>query len=114
MSETAPRQETETPLRVHIELTADGAVVSLTGELDLASSPLLEQALHDLEQAGCKRVVVDLREVYFMDSTGLRTLLIAHKRAVQSDIAFCLRRGPHQVQRLFELTRSIETFDFLD
>jgi anti-anti-sigma factor len=52
-------------------------VVSLRGELDLATAPALETVVTDSLAAG-DDVVVDLRELAFMDSTGLRVLVRAH------------------------------------
>ena len=55
------------------------AVVVIRGELDLATAPDLEAALPERLDAG-QDVVVDLRELEFMDSTGLRVLVAAHAR----------------------------------
>ena len=56
---------------------ADGEVrIELTGELDLATSPALERTLQDVTAStGGGRVVVDLRGLSFMDSTGLRVVM---------------------------------------
>ena len=54
-------------------------VLVLRGELDLATAPQLEQAVAERLDAGTD-VVVDLRELVFMDSTGLRVLVAAHAR----------------------------------
>ena len=56
------------------------AVVVTRGELDLATAPELEAA-HPGALDGGQDVVVDLRELEFMDSTGLRVLVAAHARA---------------------------------
>src|SRR5262245_41599881 len=59
----------------------DGSsVVVIRGELDLATAPALEKAIGDRLDAG-DAVIVDLRELQFMDSTGLRVLVRAHARA---------------------------------
>ena len=55
------------------------AVVVIRGELDLATAPDLEAAIAERLDAG-QNVVVDLRELAFMDSTGLRVLVAAHAR----------------------------------
>jgi anti-anti-sigma regulatory factor len=50
-----------------------------------------------------------------MDSTGLQALLRARERSTSADGAqLMLRRGPHQVQRVFELTKTIDAFTFVD
>jgi anti-sigma B factor antagonist len=91
----------------------DGAlVIALYGELDLASTPLLEQGLLDAEAARVPRLVIDLSGLEFIDSTGLHALIRAHERARESDQELLLVRGPRAVQRLFELTGAARVFSF--
>ena len=52
-----------------------GAIVSIAGELEMATVPLVSAALQDEPAAGAEAVVVDLSGVTFMDSTGLATLM---------------------------------------
>ena len=56
-------------------------MISVSGELDLASSPTLEEELERVAESGAEVVVVDLRGLEFMDSTGLSVLVRAHQRA---------------------------------
>jgi anti-anti-sigma regulatory factor len=50
-----------------------------------------------------------------MDSTGLQALLRARERAITVEgVDLSLRRGPHQVQRVFELTKTVDAFTFVD
>jgi anti-sigma B factor antagonist len=104
-----PRQ-----LEIRTSNEAGRFVVSLTGELDLASAPSLERALAEAEAAGPGGIVVDLSGLEFMDSTGLQSLIAAFKRAKSDGYELRLRRGRHQVQRVFELTSTIELFQFED
>jgi len=67
------------------------AVVVIRGELDLATAPDLETALSELQEAG-QDVAVDLRELEFIDSTGLRALVAAHARAEDSEQTFVIVR----------------------
>ncbi len=92
----------------------DLTVLTVSGELDLASTPILERELHAIEEAGAKKLLIDLAGVGFMDSTGLQALLRARERATAEGIQLALRRGPHQVQRVFELTKTIDVFTFVD
>ncbi|MGH2969359.1 MAG: STAS domain-containing protein, partial [Solirubrobacteraceae bacterium] len=76
---------------VRIEQHGEAAVVVPTGELDLATAPALEAALQRaLESAASGRVVLDLRELDFIDSSGLRTLLTARRRAEDAGAQFSL------------------------
>lgn len=87
--------------------TRDGnqaVVIGVTGELDLASSPALEQELERGVASRAAVVIVDLRQLEFMDSTGLSVLVRAHQRATKKGQRFGVVKGPQQVQRLLSLT----------
>jgi anti-anti-sigma factor len=71
---------------------SDGrAVVAIRGELDLATAPELETALLERLDAG-EDVVLDLRDLQFMDSSGLRVLITAHARAADGGPQFAIVR----------------------
>jgi anti-anti-sigma factor len=78
-------------------------VIAISGELDLASGPRLEVELAALD-AGVRLVVVDLRNLEFMDSTGLSIIVRAHQRLAEQGCELSLVRGSPQVQRLLDLT----------
>ena len=95
--------------------TVEGTVeITLEGELDLGSAPQLEQRLHEIEQSGTNRVIVDLRQLAFIDSTGLRLLLQAHARCSERRCEFVLRPGGEPVQRVFDLTGALKVLRFED
>jgi anti-anti-sigma factor len=89
-------------------------VIEVSGELDLASSPALEQELERQVQSGTATVVVDLRKLEFMDSTGLSVLVRAHQQASEHDRAFAVVKGPPQVQRLLDLTGVADRLNIID
>jgi anti-sigma B factor antagonist len=80
------------------------AVVAVSGELDLRTSPELEERLNRAFDGGAELVILDLRRIEFMDSTGLRVLLSAHQRAHDTGRRFALVRGADQVERVLTLT----------
>jgi anti-anti-sigma factor len=80
------------------------SVLAVTGELDLRTSPELEERLARVFSTGAELVILDLRQIEFMDSTGLRVLLGAHQRAQESGRRFALVRGADQVERVLTLT----------
>jgi len=77
-------------------------VLELFGELDVASSPVLEEELARASEA--QLVVIDLRALEFIDSTGLGVLVRAHQQAQEQGRGFALVRGLGQVERLLVLT----------
>lgn len=90
--------------RVEVRNADATTVISVSGELDLASSPALEEELERVAQSDAQLVVVDLRGLEFMDSTGLSVLVRAHQRAEENGRRLGLINGSQQVQRLLTLT----------
>lgn len=80
----------------------------------MMSAPALMRALEDAAAPDVELIVVDLRGVDFMDSTGLHAVLQAAQHAVEAGRRFALVRGSHQVQRLFELTGVTDGMTIVD
>jgi anti-anti-sigma factor len=104
------------PLVFTTALTSAGDVlISLTGELDLSGAGPLDEELDRLAaEDGVRRVVLDLRGLEFMDSSGLRTVALAERRLAAVDRALVLVRGPEAVQRVFAITRMEDHLTFVD
>jgi anti-anti-sigma factor len=99
-----------------IDTRRDGTaiVLAVSGELDLASSPALRTELARADDAGADLVILDLRELVFMDSTGLSVLVKAHQHAAESGRRFAVVRGGKQVERLLSLTGVAERLLVVD
>ena len=94
---------------------ADGFVtLVLRGELDIASAPQVEDALSELEAGRPPVLVIDLRSLDFMDSTGLRTVVGADARAREQGRRVAIVRGPEPVDRIFSVTRLNERLQMID
>jgi anti-sigma B factor antagonist len=90
-------------LRIDVRSQADRVVLGLHGELDLLGAPLLEQQIERAEIAAKGIVVLDLQDLQFIDSAGLRVILAAHERSQQHGRELALTPGTEQVQRLFTI-----------
>ena len=101
-------------LNVSSERRGDAIVLSLSGELDIAGAPRIEDALREAEEQGPAAVVLDLRELGFMDSTGLRTILAADARAKEAGRRLVVVQGDENIQRVFEVTRLHERVEIVD
>jgi anti-sigma B factor antagonist len=101
--------------RLRIEVAQDGgtAVLMLHGELDLATAPALNTQLETASATGASAIVVDLTELEFMDSTGLRSILLAHERCGESGQRFAIVPGGRQVARLLEIARVEDHLDVI-
>jgi anti-sigma B factor antagonist len=91
-------------LRIDVRREADRVVVRLDGELDMASAPLLQEAIEDAEGKERSTLVLDLQQLRFIDSTGLRTILWARERCQDRAQEFALTPGSQQVQRLLAIS----------
>ena len=100
--------------RLELRVEKDDGVARLvaSGELDLSSAEDLEEQLKQLERDG--PVVLDLRELTFMDSTGLRAVLAADARAREQGGRLVIVRGPEDIDRVFRITRMDERLEIVD
>ncbi len=87
-------------------------VVRVTGEIDIQSSPILDEHLKKAQAEGAWSIVVDLSGVSFLDSTGLSVLVAALKRGQDGDGAGGVRlTSPRpNVRRVLEVTGLAEVF----
>jgi anti-sigma B factor antagonist len=92
----------------------DGVLIELSGELDLATAPKLEDEMKRAEQDDPRMIVLDLRPLAFMDSSGLRALLAADSRARDAGRRLVLVRGDERVQRVLKITRLDERLEIVD
>lgn len=97
-----PQPSAATGLRLSCLQSAGMVHLALIGELDVATTPLLHRALRRA-QSDAGLVVVDLRELLFMDCSGAQLLLTAHRRARWEGTRLVIVRGPTEVDRLFAL-----------
>ncbi len=85
-------------------------VLALSGELDMATSPSLAQRLSELV-AGGTDVVIDLRELDFIDSSGLGALIAARQQSIDRSASLSLRRPSRTVMRVLSITGLDGVFD---
>ncbi len=99
------------PLRIDIVERDDSLVLAVEGELDILTSPVLDEALERARARDSVAIVVDLLKVSFIDSTGLH-VLIKHARADDGLPRIRVTKGSPQVQRVFELSGALEYLPF--
>jgi len=83
-------------------------VLKIDGDIDMAAGPVLRKAMLEQEEQG--DVVLDLSGVSFIDSSGLRTLLDAARRADERGNTLTLRQAGPEVRRLLEITGTTSKF----
>ena len=100
-------------LALRSERDGETHVVALLGELDIAGAPALEEELLRVEESDAERIVIDLSSLEFIDSTGIRLVVMAADRC-SADSRLTLLRGPKQVHRVFEITDLASRLPFAD
>ena len=91
------------PFRCEVDPDRASVRVRPVGELDLATVPIVDAQLSELVAAGFTSLVLDLRELRFLDSTGLRLLLTWHAKARAEGVDLRVIPGPAPVQRVIEV-----------
>jgi anti-sigma B factor antagonist len=103
------------PLDLNTEQVSDGTVrLAFAGEFDIATAPHVEEELARVEGERPALIVLDLRGLEFMDSTGLRAIVAADARAREDGRRVAIVRGPEAVQRIFEVTGLEERLEIVD
>jgi anti-sigma B factor antagonist len=95
------------------ELGSSAIRVALRGELDLAHAYTFDEELRNVEAMRPATVVLDLRQLTFLDSCGLARLLAARRRARRGGHRLLVVRGSAAVQRLFALAAVDEAFEMV-
>ena len=89
-------------------------VLELHGELDVAASTSVLKRLIALDLRPGLRLVLDLRDADFIDSTGVRMLLQARAHAERAGAAFSIVAGPPAVMRVLRLVGLDDQLDVVD
>ncbi|CAB4600532.1 MAG: STAS domain-containing protein [Actinomycetes bacterium] len=96
-----------------VTVDLDGDVIVVHGDIDMAGGPVLEAAMLQQEEQdpdGDRPLVIDLGDVSFIDSSGLRSLLGAGRRARARGSEVVLRRVGSEVARLLDITGTTSQF----
>jgi anti-sigma B factor antagonist len=92
----------------------DVSRLSLAGEFDLAGIEQFEAAIDRVEASDPRAIVIDLSALTFMDSSGLRALVMADQRARQAGRRLAIVPGPPPVRRVFEITQLADRLDLIE
>jgi anti-anti-sigma factor len=91
----------------------DQMCVRVAGDLDVATTPQLQHALHTA-QSQARLVILDLHELTFIDSVGVHTIVDASVQAREAGRNVVLLRGPRDIDRVFRLTGTCGDIEYRD
>jgi anti-sigma B factor antagonist len=95
---------------IDVTRTGDAAIVSVIGELDLATAPRLREEIDALVESGVCAVTVDLVRLEFIDSTGLSALVMALKDMREHGGDLALRSLSPSTLKVFQIAGLTEVF----
>src|SRR5207248_9753640 len=99
---------TDTPFELRSSRVGDAMIVAIVGEIDMATAPEASKSIN-AEHGDARRVIVDLSEVTFLDSSALNAFVQAQQDLAQQDVAFrIVSPADHAVRNVFEITRLID------
>ena len=105
---------TEIPFELRSTRIGDTLVVAIVGEIDMANAPEVSKAINS-GNGDAKRVVVDLSEVTFLDSSALNAFVQSQQELARLDVAFrIVSPVDHAVRNVFEITRLTEPLSVVD
>ena len=98
------------------DVTWDGqtAIVSVAGEIDFSRSPDLQRGLQEVVDRDPQRILIDLSDVAYMDSSGVASLVKLLSRTKKKDVTLRLAGLSEKVRSIFEITRLDGVFDIYD
>lgn len=108
-----PEDFVPTPFRCDVSQRDGTTVLRPEGDLDMSTVDDLERLLERARDGGSERIVVDLRGLSFMDSTGITLLTRYNNAAARDGFDLALIQGHRRIARLFSLTGLDEYFTFV-
>ncbi|WP_433792640.1 STAS domain-containing protein [Actinoplanes sp. CA-252034] len=109
----APRLSVEA--RTLASPTSGAVVVSLAGEVDRVSGPEVQRVIEDaLERHRPQRICLDMQQVTFLDSSGIRTLLICRRHALRRRCKLEISRAHDNVRQVLSITALLKVFHLED
>jgi anti-sigma B factor antagonist len=109
-----PQAECRVPLSISVIEGHEETAVVPAGDLSFATADALRQTVHELRRHDVEHVVVDLRQVDFLDSAGLGVLIGLRNSARRGHRSLTLVAGSPATQRIFGLTATHGLFDWRD
>jgi anti-anti-sigma factor len=104
----------ERPLEIEQQLDGTSARITLRGELDIATVPRLEGVVASILDQAPSELTIDLRELSFLDSSGLRQFIVLADRSEAEGWRLALVRPAPPALSVFQITRAEENLPFVD
>ena len=98
-------------LAITVDPSTRRFVIRVAGEIDTATVNTLATAIHAIDPGDCASVIVDLQDVSFIDSSGLRALLVSRQDLHERGIRLQVRNAQPQARQLFSICLGEDLFE---
>jgi anti-sigma B factor antagonist len=98
-------------MEIKVRHTEDVTILELAGSLDISNAHQMRHVVFEAVSAPSAQVIVNLRDLYFVDSSGLAVLVQGLKRAREHQGNLCLCSLQSPVRMILELTRFDKVFE---
>ena len=99
-------------MKYDIDKSADETVVNVSGQLTVSDQVAVGEMIQKVLQSSSSRIVVDLKNLEFMDSSGLGMLLVLHDKAKSANATVIISRPEGKVRKMLELACFDTLFTF--
>ena len=101
-------------MEINVKETESITIIELSGEVDAQRSPEIKSKMRELIAEGKNKIVIDLEQVKYMDSSGLGVLVSGLKAARKESGDLKLTALQAEVQNIFELTQLNKVFEIFE
>ncbi len=101
-------------MRYEVSRLNEKILLKLEGDIDIAVAPQLREALEKILEEGAKKIVIDITNVPFIDSTGLGLFVNAYKKVSQRGGWVAFVGASRAIRKIFQLTKLEVLFKFCD
>ena len=101
-------------MQLNTRLNENIIIIDITGEVDLYNSPNIKDMIIDKMNSGYKKIVLNLNDVSYIDSSGIGTLIYCRTTLNQANGQLKIINIKDSVKRIFELTRLVNYFNVFD
>lgn len=99
---------------IAVEVASSEGRVAIAGDLDMSTSPRLGRAVKTALRRGARRIIVDLHNVTFIDSSGLRTLIELHRRGGAEGWTLAIRPPGEGAFTVFRVSGADQALPFIE
>ncbi|HEY4426592.1 MAG TPA: STAS domain-containing protein [Solirubrobacteraceae bacterium] len=102
------------PLEIRSERQGETGRVTVVGEIDIATAPQVQDAVEAMLAERVGELLIDLRDLAFIDSSGLRLLIALNNRATADGWKLSLTRPSDRSMSVFQITGADENLPFVE